>query len=33
MGGGGVDHLFEAGCLFELGANSRLGTYSNKCRI
>ena len=27
-GGGGC--LFEAGRLFEVGANSRLGAYSNK---
>ena len=26
-------HLFEAGRLFEVGANSRLGAYSNKYGI
>ena len=25
--------LFEAGCLFEVGANLRLGAYSNKYGI
>ena len=29
-GWGGDGRLFEAGCLFEVGANSRLGAYLNK---
>ena len=31
--GGGGGCLFEAGRLYEVGANSRLGTYSNKYSI